>query len=225
MPPSPAAWPQAPQPPNPPSWPNQQPPAGDVATLLPTDQVRGDRAARRRHRRVVLASLVTLLGLAVVSALFLMVLFPMTEEGGTVEVISVPEGANVLFNGQQVSKPTPVTIPVSKLDQSHEVEVKLAKYQPWRRKLTLSPDDNRVRVLAVLTPIYGKLTVSSIPRGADIYVNGEHRGKTPATIENLLPTEDVSLELRKRGFKPATRVLKWGDQTYLDAEVTLKPSR
>ena len=236
--PQPQGWPQQPQPqswpqqgqatptPNPmANWPTQPPDVGRVATTLSTDEVHGGRIARRRHRRVVLAALVTLLGLAVVAAVFLVVLFPMGEEGGTIEVISVPENADVLFNGQPINKRTPVVIPVTDLKQAYEVEVKLAKYQPWKRKLSLSAEDSRVRVLAVLTPIYGRLSVSSIPKGADIYVNGEHRGKTPATIENLLPTEDVALELRKRGYKPATRVLKWGDQTYLDAEVTLHPSR
>jgi len=173
----------------------------------------------------VVAALIAVLGLAVVAAVFLVVLSPMTEEGGTVEVISVPEGAQVTFSGQQVAKRTPVVIPVADLKKTYQVEVMLPNFQPWRRNLTLSADDSRIRVLAVLTPIYGRLTVRSSPKGADIYVNGEHRGKTPATIENLLPTENVRLELRKRGFRPATRHLQWGNQTYLTTEITLRASR
>jgi len=34
--------------------------------------------------------------------------------------------------------------------------------------------------------------MSATPSGADVHVNGEHRGKTPRAIENLLPTEEVT---------------------------------
>ena len=142
-----------------------------------------------------------------------------------VEVISVPEGAQVTFGGRRLDKRTPVVIPVSDLTRSYALEVTLANYQPWRRAVTLSPAEPRTRELAVLTPIHGRLYVYSYPGGADIYVNGEHRGKTPATIENLLPTEDVTLELRKRGYKPAARVLKWEGRNNINEEIILVPSR
>jgi hypothetical protein len=124
-----------------------------------------------------------------------------------------------------MDKPAPVVIPVTDLQRPHIVEVRLANYQIWRRQITLTEEDTHVRVLAVLTPIYGKLEVRSLPVGADVYVTGEHRGKTPITISNLLPTEDIKLELRKKGFRPATRILKWEGQNYLLSEITLTPSR
>lgn len=183
------------------------------------------REARRRRRRFALTALITLVGLVIVAAVFFILVLPVSEEGGMVEVISVPEGATVTFDGRKLEKRTPVVIPVTELKRPYTVEVSLANYQPWRRGLTLSEEDPRIRVLAVLTPIYGRLDLQSIPRGADIYINGEHRGKTPATIENLLPTEDLSVELRKRGYKPATRIVKWEGRNYVNEEISLVPSR
>jgi hypothetical protein len=182
------------------------------------------RHDRRRRRRVVASSLI-LGGAALIAVLVLFLLIPPQEDGGVIEVISVPEGAQVDLNGGSLSGTTPLVIPVKDLEREYSVVVKRTNFQNWSRKVTLSEDDPRVRILAVLTPIYGHLTVKSTPSGADVYVNGEHKGTTPSTIEDLLPTEDVNLELRLRGYKPATRTLSWEGQTYLNAEITLQPSR
>jgi hypothetical protein len=200
--------------------------AVDALSMLDGDGVRlGPHSARRRHRKLALAGLLGVVVVGIVAAMILFILVPGRDEGGTVEVISVPEGAEVEFDGRKLEKRTPVVIPVIDLEQRHMVRVTLQNYQPWRRNLTLSAEDTRIRVLAVLTPIYGKLNVRSTPTEADVYVNGEHKGKTPLTVENLLPNEDVNLELRKRRYKPATRILKWRGQTYLTTEITLRPSR
>jgi hypothetical protein len=180
--------------------------------------------AKRRSRKLVFAGLFGFLGLGLIVAAIFFLLLPGRVDP-TVEVISVPKGASVEFDGKQLGSTTPVVIPVTDLEQRHTVKVSLTNFQVWQRKLTLSEDDPRVRVLAVLTPIYGKLEVRSTPKGADVYINGEHRGKTPTTVDNLPPDEDVSIELRKRGYKPATRTLKWSGQTYLNAEITLRSSR
>jgi len=199
-------------------------PFADTGSLGAPAGVAASRA-RSRRRRALVFGLTGLLVASLVVAVLLFMVLPFGEEGGTIEVISVPEGAQVSFEGQKLDRRTPVVIPVVDLKKTYAVEVSMSNYQPWRRSLTLTAEDSRVRILAVLTPIYGRLDVRSTPSGADVYVNGEHRGKTPRTIENLLPTEEVSLELRMRGFKPATRVLKWENQTYLVEEDTLQPSR
>ena len=179
---------------------------------------------RRRNRKLALVGLLAVVGLGLVVAAILFLLLPGRVDP-TVEVISVPKGAQVVFDGKRLVETTPVVIPVTDLEQRHSVKVSLTNYQIWQRNLTLSEDDPRVRVLAVLTPIYGKLEVRSTPKDADVYINGEHRGKTPTTVDNLPPDEDVNIELRKRGYKPATRTLKWSGQTYLNAEITLRSSR
>jgi hypothetical protein len=187
-----------------------------------TDQIRA-QAQRRGKARLALVGTLGVIVLGAVAALILFMLVQTGEEGGTVEVISVPEGAIVTFDGRKIPKATPVLIPVTEINKPHDLEVNLANFQPWRRNLTLTEEDTKIRVLAVLTPIYGRLDVRSVPKGAEIYINGENRGQTPATIDNLLPNENVRLELRMRGYRPATRTIEWDDQTYRSVEVTLRP--
>jgi hypothetical protein len=189
-----------------------------------TDEVHA-QTRRRSKARLLLVGTLGVIGLGAVAALILVMLVQTGEEGGTVEVISVPEGAVVTFDGRKIPKVTPVLIPVSEINKPHDLEVNLSNFQPWRRNLSLTKEDTKIRVLAVLTPIYGRLDVRSVPKGAEIYINGENRGQTPATIDNLLPNENVRLELRMRGYRPTTRIIKWADQTYRSVEVTLRPYR
>jgi hypothetical protein len=183
------------------------------------------RATQRRRTQVFRTVLFSVVGLAVIIAIFVILIPTLTENNGTIEVISVPAGGKVTLNGKTLSHLAPVVIPVRDIQRSHRITVTLEKYQKWSTTVKLKKDNPKERVLAVLTSIYGKLEVDSKPQGAEIYINGEHRGQTPSTIGNLVPTEDVNLELRRRGFKPATATIKWEGQTYRKIDITLHSSQ
>jgi hypothetical protein len=118
-----------------------------------------------------------------------------------------------------------MTISVPDTRRNYTLEVKRTSYKPYKHSLTFTEGETSISVLAVLTPIFGQLTVRTQPAGADIYIDGEHRGKSPVIINNLTPTTDVTLEIRKRGYKPATHVVKWEGQTYRVAEFDLQRMR
>ncbi len=48
-------------------------------------------------------------------------------------------------------------------------------------------------------PRFGELRIASTPSGAEVFLNGRHRGKTPFTEKNLLP-ENYDLLLKLNGY-------------------------
>jgi hypothetical protein len=184
------------------------------------------QAAARRRRgwqrgAVIAGSLAVLLGGAAAVVLFLIP----AEEGGKVNVISVPEGASVIFDGQRLPQPAPVVVAVSDLTRPHSVEVQLRNYRPYQRTVTFAEGETSLQVLAVLTPIFGRLEVRSTPAEADVYVDNTHRGRTPLVVDSLTPAGEVTVELRRRGYKPVTQVLRWEGRTFLVWEPTLTRSQ
>ena len=58
--------------------------------------------------------------------------------------------------------------------------------------------------------LFGKklypLSVNSTPESAEVYVNGERMGMTPLKLE-LKADKSYSIEFRKEGYKPVTRIV------------------
>ena len=178
------------------------------------------------RRRIAVAVVVSFLVLAAIVSLGLVAYYwPTTEEQASIDVISVPEGASVTLNGAALQKTTPLTIPIKDRGTPQTLEIRMTNYQPWRSTIRFPEGTTRVRALAVLTAIYGRLELASQPPGAEVYVNGEHKGQTPTVLENLSLGEDVSLELRKRGYRPLTAQLSWNGRTFLKQTFPLKRSR
>lgn len=104
-------------------------------------------------------------------------------------------------------------------------------------KLTLQGYNNVVGTIAVyggmttyvyaelttITPLIGSLSISSIPQGADIYLNNNLRPeKTPATISNLDPNT-YTIKLKKIGYNDAEATVNVlpGQTTYVGLTLTI----
>jgi hypothetical protein len=229
-PPQQTGWPPAgPQgwPPQQQAWPQTTPVPQSFANLetAALDGISGidGQLRRRRRRRGLVIAMILVLAMALGSGVALILLFPFGEEGGVVNVISVPEGASVIFDGRTIAKATPVEIPVADTKSQHSVEVNLQGYRVYKTPLGFGEGESRLRVLAVLTPIFGTLVIQSSPSNADVYIDGTHRGKTqpgnPLRIENLTPTAEINLELRKARYRPHTETLKWEGRVLLEPPV------
>ena len=138
----------------------------------------------------------------------------------------MPTGAEVWLDGKKIAKPTQVTVPVADPRKPHQLVVKLANYKDWKNTVVFPPGQRRIRALAVLVANYGRLDIGSVPREADVYINGELKGRTPTTIDNLILSEVVNLELRKRGYRPVSKTLRWEkDRAFIKTTIVLKRSR
>ncbi|MER3451053.1 MAG: S-layer protein [Thermus sp.] len=144
---------------------------------------------------------------------------PPASARASLEVDSSPRGAGVLVDGRAVGS-TPVVLEVS--PGRHEVEVRLSGYQSFKATVNPRPGE-RVRLFAQLVPEArtGFLYVNSTPQGAEVYVSGQLKGRTPISLS--LPEGSYPVELRLADYEPyrATLQVERGRETRL--EVRLNP--
>jgi PEGA domain./PKD domain. len=82
-------------------------------------------------------------------------------------------------------------------------------------------DSTSINLMAVVTPIYGKISVSSSPSGATAYLDGTSKGTTPLTITSVTPgTHTLDLTLAGYQDYSATISVTAGQIATLSATLT-----
>jgi hypothetical protein len=116
---------------------------------------------------------------------------------GKISVTSSPSGAMIYLDG--ISKgTTPVTL-TAVTPGTHTVDLKITGYQDYQAMVPVTA--GQIATLsATLTPIptSGGLSITSIPSGAMILVDGIQTGLTPMAVELLAGTHSVKLQ--KAGY-------------------------
>jgi len=105
-------------------------------------------------------------------------------DSGVLTIDSAPAGAEVAVNGIARGA-TPVTvkgIPKGRV----AVSVRKEGYRPFAREIPVNAGDEQ-SIFAELVPLPGALSITSVPEGARIYVDGEFRGKAPVSATDLKP--------------------------------------
>jgi hypothetical protein len=106
----------------------------------------------------------------------------LSSDAATLSVNSIPSGANVLVNG--ISRGvTPCTIPRVK-EGSHTIQLKLPGYRDYEEVVQLNVAEH-VTVNPRLQKLAAKLTITSTPQKAIVYVNGVQYGQTPISLDHL----------------------------------------
>jgi len=121
-----------------------------------------------------------------------------------VTLSSEPPGA-AIFVGDTELGITPATIEL--LEGTHQVSVLLAGFAAWDGSVTAVPNVAQTLPTIVLQPANASLQVTTIPRGANITVDGRYRGQSPMTL-SLSPGIDYSIGLSKAGYGSATRKVR-----------------
>jgi PEGA domain len=96
------------------------------------------------------------------------------------------------------------------------IEVPAAKAVPAEPSMTATP--SLTTVSAVSPPAKGSVTVSSVPDGADIYVDDNFVGNAPATLK-LAPGKHT-VKVQQDGYQPWTKDVS----VFADSEANLKAS-
>ncbi len=143
----------------------------------------------------------------------------------TIQVVSVPAGAEVRLDAAAIGKVTPLEIPDVDAQSSHHVRVSMRGFDVWESDVKFEPGAFKVRLQAVLVPTVGRVAITSVPPGAEAIVNGRIRGLTPATVGDLPPNEDVSIELRLRGYRVAKKQLSWGGKRAIEVTIPLEKAK
>ncbi|MBQ9430581.1 MAG: PEGA domain-containing protein [Kiritimatiellae bacterium] len=138
---------------------------------------------------------------------------------GLLLLLTDPKGCEVSENGVSLGV-TPLmitTLPVgthrlqisSAGYQTKLLEVKLEGRTPLRQEVTLMSDS-------------GTINLTSDPVGAEVYVNGILRGKSPCKIDRI-PGGQVTLELKADGFQPHSREISMAAGEVQAVDIRLQP--
>lgn len=137
-------------------------------------------------------------------------------------VKSEPEGANILIDGVSNGE-TPRLITHLDADIPHKVELRKAGYRNTEVKVRFN-GRQPVMVNERLVLDAGVITVHSNPQGATVTVNGQERGVTPVTIENV-PKGRSTIKLKLAGYKDVMEgiTVNAGDHQTLNYELEGMP--
>lgn len=121
-----------------------------------------------------------------------------------VRIESDPPGAKIFSGDEQVGV-TPATIEL--LEGTHDISLSKDGFSAWDGTVVAVPDIAQRLPLIALQPADARLMVKSIPRGANVTVNGRYRGQSPLTL-SLSPGVDYEIGLSKAGYGVARRSLR-----------------
>ncbi len=121
-----------------------------------------------------------------------------------VTIRSRPPGATV-FAGADAMGTTPAVIEL--LEGTHPLSVVLDGYKAWDGSVAVQPNEPRELPLIELEEADARLSVNTIPRGANVLVDGRYRGQSPLTLD-LAPDTDYEIGLSKAGYGSASRKVR-----------------
>ncbi len=121
-----------------------------------------------------------------------------------VSITTEPAGATIFAGKEQVGE-TPATIEL--MEGKHLVSVVREGYSAWDGTVTAEANVAQTLPPIRLQPANAKLQVNSIPRAANVTVNGRYRGQSPLTLD-LAPDVDYVISLSKAGYGSSRRQVR-----------------
>ncbi len=128
----------------------------------------------------------------------------LVPQWANVEISSNPAGAAV-FAGTTRLGQTPMRLEL--LEGSHSLSLIRDGFRPWDGSIDTVANEDQVLPMVQLEPADAKLQVNSIPRGANVTVNGRYRGQTPVSLA-LSPDIDYEIGLSKAGYGTAVHRIR-----------------
>jgi hypothetical protein len=135
---------------------------------------------------------------------------------GWIQIQCNVNGAAVSFNGEYKGEITggSLTVPVYTTGTPYtSFTVSRSGYEPYSESLSMPAEGQTRTYYATLNPVptqttaapvrYGSISVETSPAGADIYFDGNYRGRSPLTINDVWPgTYTISAEMN--GYRTYT---------------------
>ena len=121
-----------------------------------------------------------------------------------VEVTSEPAGA-IIFDGETRIGVTPATVEL--LEGTHQISVVREGFKAWDGTVVARPNVDQALPLIQLEPANARLLVNTIPRAANVTVDGRYRGQSPITLA-LSPGVDYEIGLSKAGYGATSRKVR-----------------
>ncbi|MBJ89451.1 MAG: hypothetical protein CMO98_06265 [Woeseia sp.] len=128
----------------------------------------------------------------------------LVPQWANIEISSVPSGAGIYRDMEKVGE-TPIRLEL--LEGSHQLSLIKDGFKAWDFSVTAEANIDQVHPTVLLEPANAKLRVLTIPKGANVMVNGRYRGQSPATV-SLSPDIDYVIGLSKAGYGSTTRQIR-----------------
>jgi len=132
-----------------------------------------------------------------------------------VEISSEPSGAAVYQGTEQIGE-TPLRLEL--MEGPHSLSMIKDGYKAVDFSVDAEANVAQVLPTVQLEPANARLRVSSIPRGANVTVDGRYRGQSPVEI-SLSPDVDYQIGLSKAGYGSTTRQIRL--QAAVTREITV----
>ena len=116
---------------------------------------------------------------------------------GLLSVNSEPTGASVIIDGDTVGKTPLQDLPLT--EGEHQLRLEEARHLPMEQTLQITGRSVQQHLQLKMVPAWAEVVVKSLPSGADILVDGEAVGQTPATVEILQGEHQLMLQLQAYG--------------------------
>ncbi|MBO5791593.1 MAG: PEGA domain-containing protein [Lentisphaeria bacterium] len=122
---------------------------------------------------------------------------------GILVISSAPSRARVIIDGNEVGE-TPFTL--ERPEGKYVIRLERSGCNPEERNVRIARKAKR-RLHIKLGEKPGAIQVTSLPDGAELFINGAKRGVTPCTVEALEPG-DYTLKLIRKGFDPVEKSIR-----------------
>jgi len=141
------------------------------------------------------------------------------KEGPALMVDSTPDGAALYIDGRALGK-TPKKIEILS-DGKHEIKLVMARYHEFRQEITVSPGKTE-KVSAWLEPLpFGGLKVTSLPPGAEVFMDGKKVGVTPLSMSNV-EKGTKKIDVKKMCYAPESRTVEIKPLKEVSLDIRLK---
>lgn len=124
--------------------------------------------------------------------------------GDGLELTTEPPGAQVELAGKPVGT-TPTRLPGLTAGKLYEIHVTLRGYQEIKQKIKLTDDKKPISLK--LVPIERQIEIQSVPKGADVFIDGKKVGRTPWIIRKIDLSKPMNVEIRRAGFETWTHTV------------------
>lgn len=143
------------------------------------------------------------------------------EEEATLRIRANVEGARLYLNGVDKG-----VVPLNLYDVEpgrYEVKVTKAGYEPYAEKVLLSPG-KELEILAYLEKVIktGNISVTGIPHGAKVYLDGYYAGQLPYTLKEV-ETGLHTLTVTSEGYQNWEKKVKLQSGQELSVTARLTP--